>query len=291
MKRGLNSQPEAGRTDATWAETIARQAATFAYPSTPDIAAGVARQLAQPAAKHRRVALRPAWVGLLALLVTLAGLLLTPPIRAAILEFLQIGAVRIELVEPTATAQPNFSTPVPRPTATPQFLSSWLDLSGEVSLTEARDRLSIPPRLPTFPADLGEPDHVFVQKVGGTGSFALLIWLDPDQSEQPRLTLMEMEPNAFVSKGEPEGIVETTVHGQRALWTTGPYGLIYRSGGTQFVRLIDGHVLIWTEPVDGQEVTYRLESGLSMAEAVRVAESLGRVEESRGRGVEEWRRI
>lgn len=278
MNDRMNSQPEAEGA-AAWAQTVARRAVPFAYPPTPDIAAGVARQLAQPSTRHRRVVLRPVWAGLLVLLIILAGLLLAPPMRAAILEFLQIGAVRIELAEPTLTAPPSFSTPAPKPTATPQFLSSWLDLSGAVSLAEARAKLSMPLRLPTYPADLGEPDRVFVQKVGGSGSFALLIWLEPGQSEQPRLTLMQMEPNAFVTKGEPEGIAQTTVHDQRALWTTGPYGLIYRSSGTQFVRLIDGHVLIWTEQVGEQEVTYRLESGLSMAEAVKVAESLGRVEE------------
>ena len=278
MKRWQNSPTEARQIDAAWAETMARRATDLAYPPTPDIAAAVARQLEQPSTRQKHAVLRPVWAGLLALVIILAGLLLAPPIRAVILTFLQIGAVRIELAEPTATAQPSFSTPTPRLTATPQFLSSWLDLSGEVSLAEARTQLSIPLRLPAYPADLGDPDRVFVQKVGGTGSFALLIWLESGQREQPRLTLMEMEPNAFVSKGGAQ-IAETTVHGQRALWTTGPYGLIYRSSGTQFVRLIDGHVLIWTEQVAGQEVTYRLESGLSMAEAVRMAESLEGVEE------------
>jgi hypothetical protein len=37
-----------------------------------------------------------------------------------------------------------------------------------------------------------------------------------------------------------------------------------------FVRLIDGHVLIWTDGV----TTYRLETALDLEEAVRVAESL-----------------
>ncbi|MCB0083606.1 MAG: hypothetical protein KDE47_21855 [Caldilineaceae bacterium] len=279
MKDRMNSQLGAGRADAAWEQTVARRAATLAYPPTPDIAAEVARRLEQPSARHRHFALRPAWAGLLALLAILAGLLLAPPIRAAIMTFLQIGAVRIELSEPTVASQPTLSTPVPKPTTTPQFLESWLDLSGEVSLAEARAQLGIPLRLPTYPGGLGEPDRVYVQKVGGSGSFVLFIWLESAQRQQPRLTLMQMEPNAFVTKGEPEEIVETMVHGQRALWTTGPYGLVYKSRGIQFVRLIDGHVLIWTEQVGEQEITFRLESGLSMAEAVRVAESLAQVEE------------
>jgi hypothetical protein len=38
----------------------------------------------------------------------------------------------------------------------------------------------------------------------------------------------------------------------------------------QFERLINGHVLIWA----GLDVTYRLETDLSLEEAVKIAESL-----------------
>lgn len=281
MNQPRNPQPGAENEDTIWEAAIRQHAAAFAYPATPDIAAQVARALdGNPG--RRNVHLRPVWAFLLIILAILVGLLLAPTTRAAIVDFLQIGAVRIQLVQPTATPVPtaNISKPTAAPaTATPRFLRSWLDLTGEASLKEAREQLSIPLRLPTYPADLGEPDHVFVQKVGGSGSFVLLIWLEPGQSEQPRLTLMQMEPNAFVTKGEPLKISETAVHGNQALWTLGPYGLIYKSEGTQFVRLIEGPVLIWTEVVAGQEITYRLESALSMAEAVRVAESLAHVEE------------
>jgi hypothetical protein len=69
---------------------------------------------------------------------------------------------------------------------------------------------------------------------------------------------------------DPARIDETTVHGQRAIWAVGPYPIIYSDGNIDFVRMVSGHVLIWT---DG-EFTYRLETELDIEEAVRIAESL-----------------
>jgi hypothetical protein len=68
----------------------------------------------------------------------------------------------------------------------------------------------------------------------------------------------------------PKVIQETQVNGQRAVWADGPYPLIMRNGDVSFTRLIEGHVLIWANG----DVTYRLETDLSMEEAVKTAESL-----------------
>ena len=73
-----------------------------------------------------------------------------------------------------------------------------------------------------------------------------------------------------INKMGPKVIQETQVNGQHAIWAEGPYPLILRNGNVEFTRLIDGHVLIWT----GVNVTYRLETDLSMEEALKVAESL-----------------
>ncbi len=66
---------------------------------------------------------------------------------------------------------------------------------------------------------------------------------------------------------------ETSVKGQPALWTQGPYLLQFERDGQVIVdtrRLVTGHVLIWVE----KGITYRLETDLSLEEAVRIAESL-----------------
>jgi hypothetical protein len=68
----------------------------------------------------------------------------------------------------------------------------------------------------------------------------------------------------------PQIIQETTVNGQHAIWAIGPYPLLFSNGNMDFIRLIDGHVLIWAEG----ELTYRLETDLSLEEALKIAESL-----------------
>ena len=73
-----------------------------------------------------------------------------------------------------------------------------------------------------------------------------------------------------VDKMNPVLVQETTVNGRYAIWAVGPYPVQFSNGNLDFVRLVDGHVLIWTEG----EVTYRLETQLDLEEAVKVAESL-----------------
>jgi hypothetical protein len=65
-------------------------------------------------------------------------------------------------------------------------------------------------------------------------------------------------------------IQDTEVNGLRGIWAVGPYPLILNSGDIQVTRMIDGHVLIWAE----DEITYRLETDLSLEEAIKIAESL-----------------
>jgi hypothetical protein len=74
----------------------------------------------------------------------------------------------------------------------------------------------------------------------------------------------------MIKKANPEVIQLTSVHAQQAVWTTGPYPLIMQDEDILFTRLIEGHVLIWTEGY----LTYRLETDLSMEEAIKIAESL-----------------
>jgi hypothetical protein len=99
----------------------------------------------------------------------------------------------------------------------------------------------------------------------------ILVWLDPQQPDKVLMSLY-MIPNGswIISKFEPQVLQETQVHGHRAIWTEGPYPLMLRNGNTEFTQLVDGHVLIWT---DG-DLTYRLETTSTIAEAVKIAESL-----------------
>jgi len=238
------------------------------YPRTPDIARSVMRH-------PRFISRRLVW-SLTLILVLCSSLMLIPPARAAIIEFIQIGVVRIFRAEPTPLTPPNAefpSTMVPV-TATPGPTSQPLipileSLAGEMTLEEARQAVDYPILLPAYPSDIGQPDRVFVQDADG--AMTILVWLDPQQPDDVLMSLHFIPHGSWaVKKVNPTLIQETTVNGQRAIWAVGPYPLRFSNGNLDFVRLIDGHVLIWAEG----EITYRLETDLSLEEAVKVAESL-----------------
>lgn len=255
-------------TEPRWEERVHTVARRFAYPPTPDLAGNVQQQLADHSSlSGQRLRLRPALAFLLALALLIGGLLAVPPVRAAIAEWLQIGAVRIWLVEPTPTLLQ--TTQPPRPTATP--LATLFDLAGTTTLAEAQQKAGFPIRLPTDPADLGAPDGVYYQDLGGPA--VVLVWLDPVQPTRARFSLHILGATVFAEKGNGRRLEQTTVNGQPAFWTEGPYLLAYRRGNAvdwDIRRLVEGHVLLWTE----DQLTYRLETSASLAEAVRMAESL-----------------
>lgn len=255
------------------------------YPRTPDVAGSVMTRLhAFPSPKGkgvrgkgrpRSIARRLVW-SLTVILILFASLMLIPPVRAAVIEFIQIGVVRIFQGEPAPGTPPNQQFPytmVPvtaTPAATSQPLIPLLErLAGEMTLEEAQQTVSYPILLPSYPPELGEPDRVFVQDADG--DMTILVWIDPQQPEDVLMSLHFLPPGSWaVKKMDPTLIQETTVSGQRALWTIGPYPIRFSNGNLDFIRLIEGHVLIW---FDG-EMTYRLETSLSLEEAIKIAESL-----------------
>jgi hypothetical protein len=270
-RRPPHNQPSAQE----WEALIRRRAGALAYPPTPDIAERVRLRLAREGRKRGALRRQLAWAAgiLLALLI---GLWSVPPVRAAILEFIQIGAVRIWLVEPAPTPPPAPLTPAtaaPTPTArlTPTVLPSLFNLAGATTLAEAERRAGFPIRMPTYPTELGEPDGVFYQDMNGP--VVVLVWLEPEEPSQARYSLQIMRDSALVYKMQPPVVMSTTVNGNPAIWTHGPYLLAYQaSSGTDWQSryLVTGHVLIW----EAEGLTYRLESDLSQDEAKRMAESL-----------------
>ena len=246
------------------------------YPRTPDIAGSVVRRLSAKGmggrGQGRFISRRLAW-SLAVILVLFSSLMLIPPARAAILEFIQIGIVRIFRSETAPITPPQAAPSALVPvTATPtaQSLIPLLErLAGERSLEGAQQIVDYPILLPSYPPELGEPDRVFVQDA--EGDMTILVWIDPENPAQVLMSLHMIPSGSWaVEKMNPALVQETTVNGQRAIWAVGPYPLQFSNGDLDFVRLIDGHVLIWA---DG-EVTYRLETNLDLEEALRVAESL-----------------
>lgn len=249
-----NSPDDRDRLEA-WVRRAARE---FPYPPTPNLAPRAR------AARAPRLRLAYAVAIVLALL---AGLLAVPQVRAGLVEFLQIGVIRIFLTEPSATPTQAGQTPQPTPT----LLPSLLQLAGRNTLEEARARAPFPIRLPSHPADLGQPDHVFLQDLDGAA--VVLVWIHDERPERVRLSLHLLVSDAVVKKGikgPVETIAFTEVNGQEAIVAEGPYILQMQNGNWDFRRLVEGRVLIWTEG----DVTYRLESDLPLEEMVLIAESL-----------------
>ena len=256
-------------------ELLQAAARTFQYPPTPDIAGAVRRRLIDrgksPALRGLR-GHRFVWAAALVVVLLLVGLLSVPRVRSAVLEFLQIGVVRIFPDAPVArpTAQP---AGLPTVQSTPAFvvydLVSIFDLDGETSLNEARNALGVPLRLPFYPPGLGEPKRVFLQEMDG--SMVVLVWTDPEDPGKARLSLHIIEPGSFaIEKIQPELIETTQVNGHEAIWAVGPYPVHLKNQGLDIRRMVNGHVLIWTEG----GFTYRLETDLPLEEALKIAESL-----------------
>ena len=257
------------------------------YPRTPDIAGSVMKRL--HASGRTRFVSRPfdsargrrlAW-SLTLVLILFSSLMLIPPARAAIIEFIQIGIVRIFPRGVQPTIQPTIETiqtltpeSIAPMTATPSLPSATLipslkRIAGKTTLANAQQKVDYPIRLPAYPPDLRQPDYVFIQDA--EGAMTILVWLDPDQPDQVLMSLHFIPPGSWaINKFEPTIIQETQVNGQRAIWAMGPYPLRLSNGDLDFTRLIDGNVLIWSEGV----ITYRLETNQSLEEAIKIAESL-----------------
>ncbi len=265
----------------------------MAYPATPDIAGALQVRLFERAEERKAsFAKRPrlCWaVVVLAVLVLLAGgLLVVPGARAAMIELLRIGAIQIFQLEPTPrptedpagammslTATPassGMATAAPeQPMSTAAALSdSLFDPADAVDLATARAAVSFPLKLPTYPPDLGEPDAVFIHDVVWPPTI-VMVWRGLGGADAPaQMSLYLIGADKYSLKGA-NIVEETTVSGQQAFWLQGPHYFRLQNDDIQPWLFVEGNVLVWWS---ADELTYRLESHFSLAEARRVAESL-----------------
>lgn len=197
--------------------------------------------------------LSPSLATVIAVVILIAGLLLVPPVRATLREWLTIGAVSISL-DPTA------ATPAP-PAITNDEIPPG---ATATTLAEAETALgfSLDP-----PADLGPPSAVYLyDELGG---MATLLWPADD------LLLHVIDQNMILTKIGPQSYAEpAAVNDQIAYWVSGQRRLdLYDQTMAPiegFARMIEGPVLIWTIG----ETTFRLETTLPRAEAIALAERL-----------------
>jgi hypothetical protein len=254
--------------DVAWQRRLHELAGQLTYPPTPDVTASVHAALGSH--KRRTRSGRPArilaWAALIVILL-LGIFAAVPELRAAVLEALRIGAVRIfPFSEPEPTG-----TPGPVPTAT--ALASILDLPGETTLEAAQQQLNFRIRLPGYPPDLGAPDRVFLH--GEPRSYLTLVWLQEGDAQAVDFSLSIIDWFGVAEKYYPWKEQPTVVNGRRAVWLTGVHELYQESDdrnapASLFRRLVQHNVLIW----EADRLTYRLESDYPLDEAQRIAESL-----------------
>ncbi len=243
---------------------------SFPYPPTPTL---VARFRENPGRRWSLVGIRLAVV-LILVLGLAGGLLAVPQVRAAVVEYIQLGAIRIRLealftgsqedprrpadgVEGIAAPGPSFS------------IENWQALAGELSLKDATKAVGFELPMPGYPENLGPPDKVFLQENPGTT--VVMIWAGPG-TDEVQLSLLVLGPGAFAGKEAPDRILRTSVRGREALWLEGEHQLVLLTGDPPQEDLfrVSGNVLIWEEA--GR--TYRLEGQLTLEEAARIAESI-----------------
>jgi len=266
-------------------EQLQLAARSFTYPLTPDIAGAVRERLARetrgmPASTPTlRPRPRLAWVALVVLIALLLSLSV-PEVQAFVRSILRIGSIEIVVATPIPGGTPG-QTPITSdptnmglthvPTMAPMSISG---LIGETSLANVQSQLGRNILTPGYPSDLGPPDKVYAQYWAGT--IVILVWLEPGSQDQARLILYQVASDVFGEKaaGETTLVQETTVNGKHAAWVTGPHVLRFLDSSGQMDmqarRFVEGNVLVWEQAA----TTYRLESALTLEEAVRVAESL-----------------
>lgn len=219
-----------------------------APPPDSLVAAVVERVGAEPvpARPSRWDRLRSRWRALVGALtaVVLVGAL-TPPVRAAVAEWLGIGAVEVRHGH---GAPPGAAPPPPTAAGTP--------------LERARAAVAFPVGVP---AALGEPASV---EVAADLRVVSMSW----RGGALRLDQVDGVLAPYFVKTVYGDVVFTTVHGREALWLPSAHEIVVNRAAGEEHRVpprLAGPTLLWTS---GQ-VTLRLEGAPAMDEAVAIAES------------------
>jgi hypothetical protein len=233
----------------------------MAFPATPPLAALVADRLRQPT--RRLGIVRPISRGMA---LALAATVLLVGVVAAF--GLGLGGLRL-------TFGPASFSPIPSLLAGP-------GLGQPTSLADARQAVAFPLRVPGL-TELGDPDLVYLADPPAGGAVTLLYGerdgfaADPTTGVGLIVTQFRADigPDVFeklINSGV--SVTSASVHGHAGWWVAGgDHYFFYRdANGVQVdstLRLA-GDTLIWEEG----GVTHRVEGAPSLADAVRVAESL-----------------
>jgi hypothetical protein len=214
-----------------------------------------------PAGLRRSLAL--AAVGLLLLAGTVFAAV--PGVRDAVLDLFGLQGVTVERRQTLPTPPPE------RP----------LDLGTRTTLDDAADQLGF---ASLVPAELGEPDGVYVRRVlpGGELSLAYRAREGLPRAGTTRLGLLVTEFRGDLSPeylgkvvGQSTTSERLTIDGRRAIWLEGaPHLFFYRAPDGRYVdtelRLAQNVLLIQHD-----RLLIRLEGAFGRAQALELARSLG----------------
>ena len=209
----------------------------FPYPPKP-IKATTKTPLRFPSRLAHHVASLLLIAGLIAIAI--------PDIRAAILDYLQIGNVTIYLDGFDSNDEP----------------LRLDDVMGETDLETAQSMLKFEMLVPT-----DRPDRVYVQNE----DMVILVWIDGEKIDKALYQSRGFDWGTF--KGRVKNVIQVEVAGHYAVWIEVPHSVqfVYKdTAQEELTYFVSGNVLIW----DAGNITYRLETMLTMEEAISYAESL-----------------
>jgi hypothetical protein len=227
------------------------------FPETPPLANAL--DLARPPrARSPRRTVRALAIACVLLALAVGTAFAVPASRHAILEWLGLRGVTIERV-----------VSLPGVPATAD-----LALGEEVSLAQARRLLAFDLLVPEA---LGGPDEAYVDRTA-PGGRVTLVYRDPQGGVAALLTEFrgDLAPELIgkLVEGNARARAVTVAEGSRGVFLSGgPHVVFYRDADGQIreetLRLA-GNTLLWQRG----DILLRLESGLSVDEALRVARSV-----------------
>ena len=248
--------------DRSLERLLSETARAIEYPATPDLSARVVASLRAPV-PSRVAPMRPAFgLALLVAALVLVAALAISPSRDAIARFFGVEGSKIEFLP----------TPLPGETATP-FPTAVVNPTPD-PLTVPGVDLERLPELAGFVAALPEVTDQRIE------SNLLFYGRDPVVVHRyPGFDLWQSRIEGFASFGKsvrPDGSVdEVEVGGVPGLWVTGAEHIVsYSDSGGAHIpasqRIVDRSTLIWRTDA----FFYRIETDLSLEEALRIAETL-----------------
>ncbi len=236
------------------------------WPETPDLATAVQGRVAAPTRRRWRLD-RPAWqLAVAATALVIAVVMAIPPARAAVLDWLGFGSVRITREEPR-----------------PSRFGQALALGDPVTLERARREAGIPVLVPEA---VGEPDGVYLSDHPLMGPRVDLVYrarpgLPASSNTGAGLLITEFRavatPLIEKSAGTGAKIERLTVGDDPAFFISGaPHGFAYLDPESQNANFEEQRLAGNTLLVDRSDgVLLRIEGDISRERAVEIAESVG----------------